>query len=196
MTWDELKGLVVETVVSPATAARRVLEIPVPSQAVWLGLALISILNGLYYALLLPRMAQAGVGVPTIVNAPILMTMFILTIFVMMVGLIAVTGQMMGGQGRVDHVARIMVWLQGLRFFAQIAVSILSLVSPLIGWLASLALGLWGVWILLNFVAETHGFSVVKAIGVIVTTFIGVILIMSILAAAFGLTPAIPNGEI
>lgn len=196
MTFDEVKSLAIETVTLPGTAAQKVLALPVPSQAVWLGLALVSILNGIYYALLLPGMARSGMAVPAVAGAPVLMTLFILTVFVTMIVLLAVSGRMLGGQGDVDRVSRIIVWLQLLRFGAQVAISLISLAIPILGWLASLALGVWGVWILLNFIAAAHEVQIPKALGALVMTFLGVVLVMSILSAAFGVVPAVPNGEI
>lgn len=196
MTSDQVKVLVVETVTSPAQAARKVLDWAVPMQGVWLGITLIAVLNGMYYAMLLPRMAQSGLTLPPIVESPLAVALFILTIFVTMVYLTVFSGRMLGGTGDIERIGKITVWLQGLRFGAQVVISLISMVSPLIGWLASTALGFWGIWILLNFVAEAHGFTIPKAIGTMVMTFIGLVLIMSILSAVFGLTPPVPNGEL
>lgn len=196
MTLDQVKPLVLETVTAPALAARKVLSVQVPGQAIWLALALISVLNGVYYALLLPGLAQSGLAVPAIVNAPLMITLFILAVFAMMVFLMTVTGRMLGGVGDLESIGKITVWLQGLRFLAQVTISLLSIVSPLLGWVASMGLGIWGIWILLNFLAEAHGFAIPKAIGVMAMTFVGVLLIMSILSAVLGIAPPAPTGDI
>lgn len=196
MTMDLVKSLIVETLTDPAKAARRVLAIDVPAQAIWMGIALIAVLNGFYYALLLPQMAQAGMVAQSVAGSPLLVTGFILLVFSVMVVLTSVCGRFLGGHADVVTIGKITVWMQGLRFAAQVLISLVSLVLPPLGWLASLALGIWGIWIILNFVAEAHGFTVPKALGTLAMTFIGMVLIMSVFSAAFGLTPAVPNGGI
>ena len=196
MTFDQFKNLAIETLTSPQSAASKLLAWDIPRQVVWLGIALISVLNGLYYALLLPGMAQAGMAVPDIVGSPILLTLFILIIFSVMVAMMTFAGNLLGGRGDIDRIGKITVWLQGLRFLAQLAISLMSLILPLIGWLGAMALGIWGIWILLNFVAKAHEFSIPKAIGALAVTFIGLVLIMSVVSAALGLTPPVPSGEI
>ena len=196
MTFDQFKNLAIETLTSPQAAASKLLAWDIPRQVVWLGIALISVLNGLYYALLLPGMAQAGMAVPDIPVSPILLTLFILIIFSVMVAMMTFAGNLLGGRGDIDRIGKITVWLQGLRFLAQLAISLMSLILPLIGWLGAMALGIWGIWILLNFVAKAHEFSIPKAIGALAVTFIGLVLIMSVVSAALGLTPPVPSGEI
>ncbi|WP_375172847.1 YIP1 family protein [Pseudooceanicola sp.] len=196
MTMDRVKSLAIETVLSPAKAAGQVLATPVPSQAVWLGLALIAVLNGLYYSLLLPGLADAGLISAQLAGAPVMVTLFILVVFFGMVALTTVCGRVLGGTGDLDHVAKMTVWLQALRFAAQVAISLISIVVPFLGWIASTALGLWGLWIIFNFVAVAHAFTIPKSIATLVMTFIGMVLVLSILSAVFGLTPPVPNGEI
>ena len=196
MTFDQIKPLVLETVTAPASAARKILGMPVPPQATWIVLALVAILNGAYYALLLPGLAQSGMAVPSFVNSPVIIAFFVLVVFVLMVFLMTVSGRFIGGQGDIQTIGKITAWLQALRFLAQVVISAVSLVSPLLGWVASMALGIWGIWILLNFLAEAHGFAIPKAIGVMVMTFIGVVLIMSIFSAAIGIAPPTPTGDI
>ena len=196
MTWEQIKALVVETLTAPQLAAPKVLALGLPRQVVWLGIALISVLNGLYYALLLPGMARSGFGVPEMAQSPLLLTIFILIIFVGMMSLMVVTGRFLGGAGDIERIGAVTVWLQGLRFLAQVAISIVSIVSPLIGWVGAMAIGIWGIWVLLNFVAKAHEFSIPKALATMAMTFVGLILIMSVVSAVLGVAPAVPNGEI
>ncbi|WP_136635694.1 YIP1 family protein [Pseudooceanicola onchidii] len=195
MTFDDLKSLALETVTNPAQAAKRVLALDVPMQAVWMGLGLVAVLNGIYYSVLLPGLAQAGLAVPAMVGSPVTLTGFILVIFVLMVFLTAFSGRLLGGIGDVESVGKITVWLQMLRVVAQVVISILSLVSPLLGWLAATALGIWGIWILLNFVAQAHGFNIPKALGTLAVMFVGLIVVMSVLSAALGLAPPAQTGD-
>ena len=196
MNWDLLKALVVETVTNPAQAAKKVLALDIPTQAIWVGLALIAVLNGLYYAMLLPSLAAAGLITSELAAMPLIVTMFILFVFVGMVYLTTIGGRFLGGTGDVLRVGQVTVWLQGLRLAAQVAIAVISFVAPFLGWIASTALGLWGIWIALNFVAAAHEFSIPKAIGALVITFFGLVLALSILTALFGFAPPVSNGEI
>jgi hypothetical protein len=196
MIANQLKSLVLETLVNPAQAARAVLAYAVPGQAVWLALVLIAVLNGLYYSMLLPGLASAGLISQQLVSAPLMVALFIVVVFFGMVGLTTLAGRFLGGTGDFERIGKMTVWLQALRFGAQVAISLLSLVAPFLGWIASTVLGLWGLWIVFNFVAEAHAFSIPKAVGALVMTFFGLVMILSILSAILGLAPPVPNGEI
>lgn len=193
---DQVKALVIETLLNPAQAARAVLGYAVPPRAIWLALILIGVLNGLYYSMLLPGLASAGLISPQLISAPLVVTLFIVLVFFGMVGLTTLAGRFLGGTGDFEQIGKMTVWLQALRFAAQVAISVLSLAVPFLGWIASTVLGLWGLWIVFNFVAAAHAFSIPKAVGALVMTFFGLVMILSILSAILGLTPPVPNGEI
>ncbi|EAQ01081.1 hypothetical protein OB2597_03549 [Pseudooceanicola batsensis HTCC2597] len=194
MTAEEVRSLVIETVVSPGEAARKIVGFRLPTGVLWTALALIGVLNSLYYGLLLPGAAEAGLVPQTMAESPLLIAVIVLSILAAMAYLLRISGRMLGGAGDMADMLKITVWLQGLRLLAQVAISFISLISPAIGWLVAMVVGIWGLWILIVFIAAGHGFETLKGLGTLVMTFIATILIMSVLSAALGLGP--PPGEL
>lgn len=194
MNRDQIRALIVETVVRPASAAKDVLAVQVPRNALWTALALVGVMNGLYYGLLLPSAAAAGMVPVSMANAPLIVTGAVLTILVVMVFLLTISGRVLGGQGDLDALLKITVWLQGLRLLAQVAISIVSLAIPAIGWLAAMVIGIWGIWILVVFIAAAHGFATSKGFGTLLGTFVATVFALSILSAILGL--GVPAGDL
>lgn len=194
MTFDRLKSLIVESVVSPASAAREVLSVDLPRATLWTALALLGVLNGIYYGILLPGAAQAGVIPAAMANMPFVVTGAVLVILFVMVHLLTLTGRFLGGHGTVDRVLIVTIWLQTLRLLAQLVISVLSIAIPPVAWLVAMAAGVWGVWMLIVFIATAHEFSPVKGFGTLLATFVATIFALSILSAVLGF--GTPTGEI
>ena len=195
MTADQVKALIIQTLMAPAEAARVVSRYPAPDRAVWLGLALVGVLNGLYYAAILPSLARQGVVPMEVAHMPLIIALVIVLVFAAMVVLTTVCGRFLGGTATLPMIGKIMVWLQGLQFLARIGVTLISFISPLIGWLVSTVLGFWGIWILINFISATHEITVVKSLGVLLMMFVVMIFGISILTAIIGIAPPVPTGD-
>ncbi|MGI3171483.1 YIP1 family protein [Pseudooceanicola sp. C21-150M6] len=183
-----LQALVKDTVLEPAKAARQVLDFEVAPKAVWLGLVLIVVLNGLFYGSLLPH-AGGPLMPAAIVESPLRLTgavgaMLFVTIYLLMFG-----GRLFGGAASLLDMAQIMVWLQGLRLILQLVVLVLSLAVPLLGWLLSAVAGLWGIWVLVNFIAVAHRFEALKAVATLVLAFVVMIVGLSVLIATVSGVP-------
>lgn len=194
MSFDDLRGLIVETITTPAQAARKVLAFDVPRSALWSALALIAILNGIYYGLLLPGAARAGLVPVALANAPLMVTAGIFVVLTVLIYALMVTGRMLGGIGDLDALMKVTIWLQGLRVLAQVAISVLSVIIPALGWALAMAVGIWGLWILVVFVATAHGFAPLKGVGTLIAGFAITVLVMSVLTALMGF--GVQPGEI
>jgi hypothetical protein len=97
-------------------------------------------------------------------------------------------GSALGGQGSLDNMLALTVWLQTLRAGAQIAIILLSFLVPVLATLASVILTLWSVWILLNFILTALNLpSIGHALIVLVLSGVGLVLGMGILLALIGL---------
>jgi len=194
MNWERLKSLIVESVVSPASGAREVLSYDIPRAALWTALTLLGVLNGMYYGVLLPGAAQAGVIPAAMANAPFVVTGAILIILAVMVHLLTITGRLLGGTGTIEALLKVTVWLQALRLLAQLAIAVLSIAVPPVAWLVAMVVGVWGLWMLITFIAAAHDFTPIKGIGTLLATFIATIFALSILSAILGF--GTPTGEI
>jgi len=81
------------------------------------------------------------------------------------------------------------VWLQALRLCAQLGILLLTLALPPVALLASFVVTIWGLWILLNFVAELlHLPGLFHAAAVLVGAALGVLLGLGLLLSLIGLT--------
>ena len=80
-----------------------------------------------------------------------------------------------------------MVFLQVLRIIAQVAIFLLMFISPGVSVLASLATGLIGLWILVNFIAAAFNFTGLgKAVGVLMISMAAIVLGLSLLLSIVG----------
>ena len=52
MSFDEIKALVLMSVVEPGKAGRQLLSLRPPNNAVWMAMGLLAVLNGILYGLL------------------------------------------------------------------------------------------------------------------------------------------------
>ncbi|MWB77214.1 hypothetical protein GLS40_04180 [Pseudooceanicola sp. 216_PA32_1] len=193
MMSDLLRNLVADTVLRPRLAAKQVLGMAPGREAMLLALALIAVLNGAFYALALPVEAPSGLPLPAFVNAPVAMAAFAAALLLANVVFLTMSGKILGGVGRFDDLLAISVWLQALRLVLQVGVTVMALLSPGLGGMIAAIAGIWSIWILLNFVAEAHGFSsVARALVAFVIGVIGLAFVLSFMLALFGVAP--PEG--
>ena len=183
--WD----LVVETITAPQNAASRVLTYQPQSGALWTALLLVAVLNGILYSLLLAGGISRGMILPPMLSSPMQLTMFIGAMLALIVFTLASAGRVLGGQGDVAALLRVTIWLQSLRLALQLVIVVLSAILPLAAWLLAMATMFWGAWIMVNFVAVAHRISVLRAVGVLALSFVGVIVALSILLPILGVTP-------
>lgn len=194
MNGEMFKALVVETVTKPAMAARRVIDLGYDTGTLWTGLVLVSVLNGIFYGILLPGAAAQGLILPDLAASPVMLAIFIGVALTITVQFLVMTGRVLGGSGDLRTILNIMVWLQLLRLGLQLAITVISLVIPVLGSLVALVAGFWGLWVLANFIAVAHGIDVLKSVGVMVMTFFGIIVVLSVLMAVLGF--GVPAGGI
>ena len=97
---------------------------------------------------------------------------------------------MIKGQGRLDDLLALVVWLLALRTAAQLAVVLVSLLVPAFGILALMLVSVWGLWILLNFIATALNLpSVAHGLVVLIIGLVGLVLGLGILLTLIGIGP-------
>ena len=98
-------------------------------------------------------------------------------------------GRAMGGQGTIEPLLAAVVWLQALRLCAQLGILLLTVALPPLALLASFVVTFWGLWILLNFVAELLQLpGLFHAAAVLAGAALGVLLGLGLLLSLIGLT--------
>ena len=96
-------------------------------------------------------------------------------------------GRMFGGQGSMEDIMVVIVWLQFMRVLVQAAALLLLLTIPVLSMLLILAAALVGIWILVHFVDQAHRYgSLGKAAGVLIAAFVGMVVGISILLSMIG----------
>lgn len=186
MTADDLLPLVKTTLRNPPDAARMIMGWDLPRDVLWTALALVAALNTLIIQALLTGSGPSA-AIPSYFHAP-------LTLFVLMAGVMVIyvhalfwAGLAIKGQGRLDDLLAVVVWLQALRTAAQLGIVLVSLLVPALGMLVMVAFAIWGLWILLNFIATTLNLpSPAHGLVVLVIGLAGLVLGLSILLALIG----------
>lgn len=174
-----------QSIVDPRAAAPILVGIPLERSVVPMALALIAALNGILYGLLLPASFFPG-GM----SAPIVLALVVGAVIWLSAWIMTFVGRMFGGEGRIEGLLRVALWLQVLRLVAQVVLSVVGLAVPSVAWMLGMAAGIWGLYMMVCFVAAAHGFeSRLKAVGVMAVTFFAAVLALSVLLSALGIAP-------
>jgi len=175
----QLQPLLAMTLTAPAQAARIILSIRWPKQALWTGLMLVIALNALIYSLhelLFPL--PSDVLYPHF--SPLSYFAVMLTLQVVFIYALFATGRWLGGQGNVDDLLALVVWLQLLQVAWQMALTLLFLVAPIMAGLLNLAASLFGFYIFVHFINQAHQLgSIWRAFGVLLMAIIAIALALS-----------------
>ncbi len=181
-TWIDLAR---QSILDPRNTAPILVDVPLDRRVLPMALLLVAVLNGLLYGLILPE----GLFPPDLA-VPIPMAVAMGVTVLASAGVITLVGQMFGGVGGMEQVLRVTIWLQLLRLAAQAVISLLTILVPGLAWMAALAVGVWGLYMLVCFVAAAHRFDArIKAVGVIGVTFFAAVIGLSVLLSALGIAP-------
>lgn len=178
-----------ETLRAPRAGVRRLLEMDLPMEARWLGLLLVTVLSvfvtGLSLLLLPPGsepgilalLADPYVGVPSQALS-----------LVVAAAAIAGIGHLFGGKGGFADALLVIVWIEFLMTVAQVAELAVMLLVPPVGAVLAFAVLAWFLWVIVNAIAELHGFSnlVLVALGLVVG-FVVVVIALALLLSGLGI---------
>lgn len=180
------RQLVITSIKDPASAARSLMALQLPSQALWTALALVAVLNTALFTL--SNLLMPGPSpLPAVFSSP--MVYF----SIVMVGLTLTTyalywvGRWFNGKGSVADIMVLIVWLQLLRVLAQAAVLVLVMTLPFLAMLVVFAVTLIGVYMLVHFVDQAHRFgSVGRSAMVLIASLLAIVFGLSLIVAFFG----------
>ncbi len=122
-----LKPLFVQTIQDPRAAAQHVLDMALPTQALWIALSLVSVVSSLILAAILrasplpPGDLGLLVGQSPAYNAPLIFAIMQWGRVVLSVFMLFWVGRMLGGRGELRDVLAVVTWLQ-LVSFVMVAV--------------------------------------------------------------------------
>ncbi|MBT9383298.1 YIP1 family protein [Pseudooceanicola sp. CBS1P-1] len=180
--WIELAR---QSILNPRAAAPIVAGLILPPGTLALLVALVSVLNGIFYGLFLP----AGL-LPGLFGQPIPMAVLFGAIFVAGAAALTGVGRLFGGTGEIRDILRVTIFLQIIRLAVQVVLIVIALLVPVLATFLGTAAGVWGLYMMICFIAAAHRMdSRVKSFGVIGVTFFAAIIALSVLLSAMGLAP-------
>ncbi len=186
MAFADWKGLFFLTLKAPKEAARHLLALELPAQALWMALALVSVVTSMVFSGLLQmapmpadEMGDLIRGTPAY-DAPLIFALLQWARAVVSVFVLYWVGTVFGGQGRLVDVLAVMTWLQAVTFVLMLGIVVLGVILPFVSSLLILAMAVWWVWAVISALDVAHAFdSMVKSAAV---------LIVSVIGATIGLT--------
>jgi hypothetical protein len=181
-----LKDLVILSLRDPAEAARQVIAFDLPRDVLWTALALMAVLNTLLYSAT-TALVPGPSPMPAIFQTPLAYLLFMGGGLVLVSVALYWTGRSFGGTGSLNDILAVIIWLQFLRVLVQVVSIVLLLTLPLLAALLTLVVAIVGLWIFVHFIDQAHRFgSPLKSVGVIVASFIGMVMGLSIVLALVG----------
>lgn len=182
-------SLVRQTLIAPRDAAARILLLGLPAREGWLALALMAVLNTLVYSLsirLSPPADPAMLGMmEPAFHAPLVFAAVLFAALALTALAFTHAGRALGGAGTLDDMLVLLAWMQALRLV------VLALLAPALAGIVVVAAALWGLYILLAFVAAAHGFdSLWRAAGVLVIAMLALVFGLSLLFSLVGVRAA------
>jgi hypothetical protein len=184
-----LLSFVVLTLRQPGVAARSILLRQFPNEVIWTGLFLAVILNALFFGvldLIIPDSKQLAMfdmssesrGLSMMVSA---------VRSVLFASLLTLGGRWLGGTGHFMPILSLLVWDQLVQLACMgIGITVL-LISPQLGSIVFLVIGLVLLFVLLNFVNEAHGFaSLWRAFAVVLMASIIMVFAMILIVRLLG----------
>ena len=189
MSTVALIALVAQSVNRPRQAARYLLSLDIPREALVLSFALVVIGNTVAFGLSLMSAPSRGLPMGLLISPGgfLLMQGAVLGASILALTL---AGRPLGGVARLQDMALLVIWLQALRVLVQFLLVVLWLVAPQLAALVVFAATALGIWISVNFIDAAHGFdNLFKSLAVLIFGMVGMMLALSLLLALLGVSP-------
>lgn len=171
----DLTLLLQQSLQSPRSAARRLLDWQLPSSTAFLAIALMAVISaGLTGVSMLVAPEQIDPNLLMMFRNPLQVAVLQGLVMLVMAMLVQGIGRMFGGSGRLTDALVLIAWTEVLLCLLQLAQIVLVVLSPSL----AAALGLFGLvlflWVLASFIAELHGFASAGKVlvGLIATVFV------------------------
>ncbi len=180
------------SVMEPSDSARKVINMNVPRDALWTGLALVAVLN-VILVMLLQWVSPMPVAFEdrALILSPFGFMAVMGTFLVLFVFGTYYAGKILGGAGSLIATLAIIVWFQSISLTLEAVQLVLILISPAIGSIFGLLSFGALVWCFVNFVNVLHQFeNLGKAIVTILLSFVGTAIVAGIVATILGVLPA------
>lgn len=186
MTRTDWRPLTVATLTDPAGAARTLIGLHLTREVLWTALLLVAVLNALLFAvsnIMLPPPPELGL----LFHSPMLYFAVVAAGLSLSVVSLQVIGRMLGGAGTLEDIMVLVVWLQLLRVAIQGIALVLALLTPALSAMVVLAAAFYGIFIMLHFINQAHGFgSLLRAAGVLLASALAILLVLTFFLSFIG----------
>ncbi|PLL13259.1 YIP1 family protein [Tabrizicola sp. TH137] len=189
LTFANLAALVRLTLTQPRAAAAAVMRLPLPMAGRWSALLLMATLSALLMQVL-TMVLPPVIGPDGQVLEPVgpLVWAGMVTVGMMITaGLAHSVGRWRGGKGEFADAILLIAWLQFLQLLLVGVQILLVLVLPMLVPVIEIGGVLLFLWLLVNFVAEMHGF---RSLGLVflgvILTFAATVIALSIVMMSLG----------
>tara|TARA_R110000850_G_scaffold103343_2_gene213310 strand:- start:650 stop:1240 length:591 start_codon:yes stop_codon:yes gene_type:complete len=181
-----LTDLVILSLRNPRQAAEQIIGWRLDRETLWTALALAAAVNTMIFSFSI--MLQPTPGMPAFFTSPLAMFVLLAGVLVITTHGLYWTGRAIGGQGDLGDMLALVVFLQVLRILAQLVIFVLMFVAPGISVIFSLATGIVGLWILVNFIAAAFRFPTLgRAFGTLLIAMLMIVLGLSFLLSIVGI---------
>jgi hypothetical protein len=185
LTFPELALL---TLRNPQAAAEIILDWNMPKEALWTAIALVSVM-----VTILSTLSNMIFPVPpplnAIVGVPFMYFIVAAGGFVATVYALYWTGRMLGGEGEIEDLMVLLLWLQVLRASAQVAVLVALLVFPALASFLVLFVAAATLWVFVHFIRiGLHLNSILHALVVLFVGAFALIAGLSLLLSLIGVS--------
>lgn len=183
MNWS---NLVVLSLKDPKQAARILMGMQLETGILWNALLLVALVNTFLFVFSVEVIGLQS-PYPAFFTAPFNNFAIMVAGLSLMVAALVFTGRMMGGAATIRDVLVLVIWVQIVQAAIQILAYVALMVLPLLANILTMAGGLIGLYMLVHFINESHGFnSLGKSAMVMIGALLGVVIGLSILAIIVG----------
>lgn len=186
LTW---RDLFLQTLREPAAAAGVILDTPLARSTIYMALIAGAALNAVVTGISL-QLFPLPEQWPGFVSNPFTYFVIVAGGLLLFVQLLAWAGRALGGEGDIQDLLKLMVWLQFVRVALQAIGLVVTVLLPLLGGLYSIAMLALSLWIVLHFIKAGHRLSSLGGAALVLfITMVGLIVGLSLLLSLTGLGP-------
>lgn len=184
----KLPDLALLTLKDPKAAADIILGWRLSKEAIWTAIALVSVVITLFSTL-----SNMIMPVPTplavIVSNPFIYFVIAAGGFIATVYSVFWAGRFLGGQGQINDLMVLLLWLQALRAVAQVVIIVTMLLAPVLASFLVLFVAVATLWIFVQFInAGLRLNSMLKALAALVIGAVALIVASSFLLSLLGVS--------
>lgn len=154
-----LADLIWISIIDPRRAARTILGFQFTREVLWMMVLLVVVLSVILTYVTMIVSGASALFMPGFQIEPMILALIMSANMVFLIFGLFWTGKLLGGQGTINGFIAVVTWLQALLLTAQAAQTVIALVSAQLSSLIGTASLVYGLWILIQFITEAHGFN-------------------------------------